>query len=148
MRGFRLRLLALAALAAGWAAAPGIAQARASTFYSSGAYTGSLTQVVPKAYRGKISFVVSRGKITALTLTLGVACKGLGLVHEKDPVPALTIGIGRAGGFSYVGKVGSGRLRISGILHGRTAVGSFFQTFWLGHDFCTMNRPAFYSATR
>lgn len=146
MRGFRSRLLICAAVAAGCAAPPGIAQARA--LYRSGAYSGRTTQVVPKAYRGKISFVVSQGRITGLSLKLGVACKGLGFVHEKDPIPALAIAVGRTGAFSYVGKAGGGRLRISGILKGRTAVGSFFQTFWLGHDFCTMNRPAVYTASR
>jgi len=128
-------------------AGPSAAQAQTQAVsYAPGTYSGKLIQVVPKPYAGALSFVVSQGKITGLTATFGVVCQSLGWVRDKDPLPALAISVGPRGGFSYVGKVDGRHLRLSGILTGHRVVGSFFQTFWLGHDFCTMSRPAFYSA--
>jgi hypothetical protein len=133
------------------AAVPTAAQARttsrASVTYSAGAYSGKITQVVPKPYAGHIGFALSRGKLTALTLSIGVACQGVGWVHEKASIPAVTITIGRTGTFSYLARIDRSHLRISGILEGHTAVGSVFQSLWFGHTFCSMNRPALYTAS-
>jgi hypothetical protein len=123
-------------------AGAGAAGAQAQT-----AYSGRINQIVPKPYAGTISFVVSQGKITGLTLGFGVECQGLGWVRDQDPMPTFTVSVGRAGGFSYAGTVAGRHMRFSGIVKGSKVVGSFFQSFWFGHDFCSMNRAAFFTAT-
>ncbi len=143
----RIRLLALAIVALVAVAWPGGAQARTVAMsYGTGEYSGAIVQVVPKPYAGTIAFVVSQGKVTGLADTFGVACQGIGWVRDRDVIPTLAIHVGPSGGFSYVGKIGRRSLRLSGVLIGDKAMGSFFQTFWFGHSFCTMNRPAQYTA--
>jgi hypothetical protein len=136
----RLRLLTILLLGILGAVAPTAAQAAT---YGAGTYSGSITQVVPQHYTGHISFVV-----TALTLSFGVVCQGLGWVRDRDTIPTFSLGIGRSGGFSYAGTLDRRRMRLSGILKGHKVVGSFFQSFWFGHDFCTMTRSAFFTASR
>jgi hypothetical protein len=150
-RGSRRGLLTIALLVGLGAAAPGAAQAQTraranAVFYHQGPYAGKIAQVVPKPYTGRISLLVSQRKITGLTVTFGVACQKLGWVRDQDPMPTFTVAIGPAGGFSYTGKLAGRRMRLSGIFNGHRVVGSFFQSFWFGHDFCTMERPAFFTA--
>jgi hypothetical protein len=146
-RGWRRGLLTIALLVGLGAAVPNAAQAHANAvFYREGPYAGTIAQVVPKPYAGRISLLVSQGKITGLTVTFGVACHALGWVRDQDPMPTFTVDIGPTGGFSYTGKLAGRRMRLSGIFNGHRVVGSFFQSFWFGHDFCTMERAAFFTA--
>ena len=135
--------MALIALLA--AAGPASAQA---TAYGVKAYSGKITQVLPKPYAGPVSFVVSGQSITGLTVTFGVACQGLGWVRDQDPITTLTVVVRRTGAFSYAGKVGNRHLRLSGVMTRHRVVGTFFQTFWLGRDFCSMSQPALFTASR
>lgn len=147
-RSSRIWLITIAMTALVAAAIPSAAQGHTSAAaYSTGTYSGKIVQLVPKPYTGAVSLVVTHGKIIGLTLNFGVACQDLGWVRDHDPIPTFTVGIASTGGFSYVGEVGDRHLRLSGIFRGHTVVGSFFQSFWLGHDFCTMNRPAVYTAS-
>jgi hypothetical protein len=150
-RGSRLRLLTIGLLVTLGAGLPSTAQAHKARVktatYHAGPYAGRITQVVPKPYEGSIGFMVSKGKVTGLTVSFGVICQRLGWVRDEDPIPTFIVGIGRTGGFSFAGKLAGRRMRLSGIVKGRSVVGSFFQSFWFGHDFCTMNRPAFFNAS-
>jgi hypothetical protein len=147
----RIRLACLAVTALLAVVGPAAAHARAlrthASSYGVGTYSGKMSQVLPKTYSGPISFVVTRGQITGLSITMGVACQGLGWVRDVDPIPTLAVAVTPIGTFSYVGTIGGRHLRFSGILTGHKLVGWFFESFWLGHDFCTMDRPAPYTAT-
>jgi hypothetical protein len=126
----------------------GAAQAATKLPYSAGTYTGKIYQLVPRRSTGKISFVVAPGTISVLRTVFYASCSGVGLVHDSDPVPAVAVPVGPTGGFSYSGTIDGRRLRFSGILHGRTVVGGFFETFMLGAHSCSTERGASFTGTR
>lgn len=132
------------AMALGLAASPAGALAPR---YSSGAYTGSVSQSVPQAYAGSIGFRIRAGFISKLQFKVTMVCGKLLVAQVQSPPSDLRVRVGADGTFSYAGTVSGTLVKLVGKVHNRNASGTFFESFHTSPaNVCTMFAPAPFGA--
>jgi len=109
--------------------------------YKLGAYAGTLSQNAPRSYKGRIHFIVRRGKVTALTFKVGVVCHGVWGVETAAPTGFQTR-VHRTGAFSYTGNIAGSWIRLRGTLKQHHATGTLLQIV----NGCSMEKPASFTA--
>jgi hypothetical protein len=132
-------LAATAAIATGaWARAPR---------FAAGQYTGRVSQVIPKPFSGLIGFTIRGGVLTGLHFKVEMVCGRLLLAQVASPPSRLRVRVRHDGAFSYAGRAGGALVRLHGIVRGRSATGTFFESFHTTPTYgCTMFAPAPFGA--
>lgn len=141
-----LGVLAVCALAAGSVQAA--RRHKPKLPYSSGTYSGLVTQLLPTAGTGEIRFRVAGRVLSGISVKVFELCGGVIPSLLGDSPRSFDVRISPSGSFAYDNAVQGDHLQLKGRLHGRQASGTFFDTLQTGTLLCTMDRPANFTAFR
>jgi len=142
--------------AAGATPALAAAKHRPKPVYRSGAYTGSVTQLLPSAVTGRLpstvtgqlSFDASPGALSAINVKVAELCGTLLWVVLGDAPTGVRVSVARNGSFFYDRTAAGDHLSIKGRIHGSLATGTLFESLTSGGLACTMVHPGTFSVKR